>query len=700
MARMTNDQRLANVHQDALQEFGRIQSALRNERLQCLEDRRFYSISGAQWEGNLLDQFENRPRLEVNKIALSVIRIINEYRNNRVTVDFVSKDGVANDKLAEVCDGLYRADEKDSVANEAYDNAFEEAVGGGFGAWRLRADYEDHENDEDERQRILIEPIYDADSSVWFDLDSKRQDKSDAKVCFVIAGMTHSSYVDTWGDDPASWPKTVHQSEFDWLTPDVVYVAEYYRVEEVGETVRIFETIDGSEERYTTYDFNEDEQLEEMLAAVGTREVRQKRVKKKKVHKYIMSGSQILEDCGYIAGKCIPIIPVFGKRWFIDNIERCMGHVRLAKDAQRLKNMQLSKLAEISALSTIEKPIFVPEQVAGHQVMWSEDNLKQYPYLLVNPITDQNGAQAVGGPVGYTKPPQIPPAMAALLQITEMDIDQILGTQSAGEEVTSNLSGKAVELIQTRLDMQTFIYMSNFSKAMRRCGEVWLSMAKELYVEDERTMKVIDVTDTVDSITLMTPAISEIGEVITENDLSKASFDVDVDVGPSSSSKRSATVRALTGMMQITADPEMQSVLGSMAMMNMEGEGISEVRDFFRQKLIRMGVVKPTEAEAEEMMAAMQNQPPDPNALFLQAAAEEATAKAAKARADVVKTIADAELTQARVLETGASTELEQARTMETLSGIQRSNVRVESETEEKSVRSARLLQDMIRDMR
>jgi hypothetical protein len=700
MARMTNDQRLANVHQDALQEFGRIQSALRDERLQCLEDRRFYSISGAQWEGNLLDQFENRPRLEVNKIALSVIRIINEYRNNRVTVDFVSKDGVANDKLAEVCDGLYRADEKDSVANEAYDNAFEEAVGGGFGAWRLRADYEDHENDEDERQRILIEPIYDADSSVWFDLDSKRQDKSDAKVCFVIAGMTHSSYVDTWGDDPASWPKTVHQNEFDWLTPDVVYVAEYYRVEEVGETVRIFETIDGSEERYTTYDFNEDEQLEEMLAAVGTREVRQKRVKKKKVHKYIMSGSHILEDCGYIAGKCIPIIPVFGKRWFIDNIERCMGHVRLAKDAQRLKNMQLSKLAEISALSTIEKPIFVPEQVAGHQVMWSEDNLKQYPYLLVNPITDQNGAQAVGGPVGYTKPPQIPPAMAALLQITEMDIDQILGTQSAGEEMTSNLSGKAVELIQTRLDMQTFIYMSNFSKAMRRCGEVWLSMAKELYVEDERTMKVIDVTDTVNSITMMTPAISEIGEVIMENDLSKASFDVDVDVGPSSSSKRSATVRALTGMMQITADPEMQSVLGSMAMMNMEGEGISEVREFFRQKLIRMGVVKPTEAEAEEMMAAMQNQKPDPNAVFLQAAAEEATAKAAKARADVVKTIADAELTQARVLETGASTELEQARTMETLSGIQRSNVRVENETEEKSVRSARLLQDMIRDMR
>ena len=698
MARRTNEQRLSDVHNDALGEFGRIQSALRDERLQCLEDRRFYSINGAQWEGNLLDQFENKPRLEVNKIALSVMRIINEYRNNRVTVDFTSKDGTPNDKLADVCDGLYRADEKDSIANEAYDNAFEEAVGGGFGAWRLRADYEDHENDEDERQRILIEPIYDADSSVWFDLDAKRQDKADAKVCFVINSLTYDSYIEEYGDDPASWPKTVHQYEFDWLTPDVVYVAEYYRVEEVGETVRIFENLAGTEERYTTHDFREDESLEEMLAAVGTVEVRQKRVKKKMVHKYIMSGSKILEDCGYVAGKCIPIIPVFGKRWFVDNIERCMGHVRLAKDAQRLKNMQISKLAEISALSTVEKPIMTPEQVAGHQVMWSEDNLKDYPYMLVNPITDANGNQAVSGPVGYTKPPQIPPAMAALLQITETDMMQILGNQTNGEEIASNISGKAVELIQTRLDMQTFIYMSNFSKAMRRCGEVWLSMAKDVYVEDERKMKIIEVTEEINSVTLMQPAISEMGEVVMENDLSKATFDVDVEVGPSSSTKKQATVRALTGMMQITADPEMQSVLGAMAMMNMEGEGISDVRKYFRQKLLKMGVIQPTEAEAEEMMTAMQNQPPDPNAVFLEAAAEEATAKAAKARADVVKTIADAELQQARVLETGASTDLEQARTLETLAGIEQENMRVETESEERSVKSARLLQDMIRD--
>ncbi len=660
MARLSNDQRLANLHSEALAQFDDVQSALRDERLQCLQDRRFYSLAGAQWEGPLWDQYENKPKFEVNKIMLAVIRVVNEYRNNRITVDFVSKDGAENDKLAEVCDGLYRADEQASVADEAYDNAFEEAVGGGIGAWRLRTVYEDEENDEDDRQRIRIEPIFDADSSVFFDLGAKRQDKSDAKYCFVVTSMTRQAYKDTWGDDPTDWPKIIHQYEFDWCTPDVVYVAEYFKVEEKTETIRIFQAIDGTEERYTQFDFANDETLEETLLAIGSREVRQKKVKRKRVRKYVLSGGRVLEDAGYIAGRCIPIVVVYGKRWFVDNVERCMGHVRLAKDAQRLKNMQLSKLGEISALSSVEKPILTPEQVAGHQVMWAEDNLKDYPYLLINPITDQNGNQAVSGPVAYTKSPQIPPAMAALLQITETDMQDILGNQQGADKMVSGMSGKAVEMIQTRVDMQSFIYMSNFAKGMKRCGEIWLSMAKEIYTEDKRKMKTIAPTGEAGVVELMQPTIDqETGAMVMANDMTSATFDVVSDVGPSSSSKKSATVRAITGMLQITQDPETAQVLTAMAMMNMEGEGLSDTNAYFRKKLLRMGVVKPTDAEAEELMAEMQGTQQDPNAIYLQAAAEEATAKAAQARASTVKTVADAELSRAKTVETLANIDMD-----------------------------------------
>lgn len=660
MARISKEQQLANLHAEALSEFDNIQSALRDERLQCLQDRRFYSLAGSQWEGPLLDQYENKPKFEVNKIHLAVIRIINEYRNNRITVDFSSKDGEERDDLADTCDGLYRADEQDSVADEAYDNAFEEAVGGGFGAWRLRTMYEDEEDADNDKQRIRIEPIFDADSSVFFDLEAKRQDKADAKRCFVITAMTREAYKDTWGDDPTSWPKIIHQHEFDWCTPDVVYVAEYYRVEEKSETVIIFQTITGEEERYTQSDFDKDDTLAETLQAVGTVEVRRKKYKTKRVHKYIMSGGKILEDAGYIAGKCIPIVPVYGKRWFVDNVERCMGHVRLAKDAQRLKNMQLSKLGEISALSSVEKPILTPEQVAGHQVMWAEDNLKDYPYLLINPVTDQNGNQSISGPVAYTRSPAIPPAMAALLQVTEQDMQDILGNAAQAEKMVSNISGKAVEMIQNRLDMQTFIYMSNFAKGMKRCGEIWLSMARDVYSEDGRKMKALTAGGDVESVELMKPTIDEqTGEIVLQNDLSSANFDVNVEVGPSSSSKRASTVRALTGMLAISDDPETKQVLQAMAMMNMEGEGISDVRNFFRKRLVRMGVIEPTEQEAEEMAAMMQGQQ-DPNAVFLQAAADEATAKASKARADTVKTVADAELSKARTLETLAKIDIDE----------------------------------------
>lgn len=683
MAGINKEERLNRVHVRAMAEFDRIQTAIRDERLQCLQDRRFYSITGAQWEGALGEQFENKPKFEVNKVHLAVIRIINEYRNNRITVDFVPKDGTKDDKLSDACNGLFRADEHDSDAEEAYDNAFEEAVGGGFGALRLRTCYEDDENPDDERQRIKIEPIYDADTSVFFDLDSKRQDKADAKCCFVIYSMTRDAFENEWNQDIASWPKEISQHEFDWLTPDVVFIAEYYEMDNETDYSVTFTGPTGDEVKHRQSELDADEALLERLTATAYTETRRKKLTGKRVHKYILSGNSILEDCGLLAGKCIPVIPVYGKRWFVDNIERCMGHVRLAKDAQRLKNMQLSKLGELSALSSVQKPILTPEQVAGHSVMWSEDNLKNYPYLLINPITGADGNPMPAGPLAYTQSPQIPPAMAALLQLTEADMQSILGNQGEADKMVSNISGKAVELIQTRMDMQTFIYVSNFAKAVRRVGEIWLSMAKDVYVESGRSMKTISNADDTGQIELMRPNTDESGSVVYENDLSQAAFDVAVDVGPSSASRREATVRSLIGIMQVSAgDPETMQVLQSMAIMNMQGEGIQEVRDFFRQKLVKMGALKPTEEEAQLMAAQAQEKTPQDQAL--EAMAEEAQAKATKARTEVLETVANVELKKAQVLETEANTKLKEAQAVAALGKTDTDSMRAAIEMQEK----------------
>ena len=659
MARPTKEQRLQAIHAEAIKEFDAIQSAIRDVRLECLADRRFYSIAGAQWEGSLGEQFQNRLKFEFNKVHQAVMRIISEYRNNRITVDFISKEGEEYDELADTCDDLYRADEQDSNADEAKDNAFEEAVAGGFGAFRLRNEYEDDEDEENDKQRIRFEPIFDADSCVFFDLNAKRQDKADARRCYVLTSITPEAYEEMYGDDPVTVGKSVQMTDFDWFGVDAIYIAEYYRVEEKTERIRIFTSLMGEEERYSELDFEADENLEQTLIATGWTETGERKVKRRKVRKYIMDGARILEDCGYIAGSCIPIIPVYGKRWFVDNIERCMGHVRLAKDPQRLKNMQISKLGEIAAVSPVSKPIFTPEQMAGVSQMWADDPVSNYPYLLSQALRNPDGSVAQTGPVAYTKAPEVPAAIAALIQMTDVDMQDILGNQQQADKIVSNISGDAIEMVQQRVDMQSFIYMSNMAKAIRRAGEVWLSMAREVYVEKGRKMKGVGSSGAMTSIELQRPVTGEDGEIEYENDLSEAKFDVAVDVGPTSDSKRQATVRAITGMMQVTQDPETMQILSAAALMNMNGEGLTELRDYFRKKLVRMGAVKPTDEEAQAMAEEAANAGPDANTQYLQAAATEAEAKAAKARADTVLTVAQAEKTRAQTAETLAGIDRE-----------------------------------------
>ncbi len=317
----TKEERHREIHQEALHEFSDIQVAQRDERLQMIEDRRFVTIAGAQWEGddNFATQFENKPRLEVNMIQLSIIRIYNEYRNNRITVNFEPADGAEHDALSDTLDDLYRDCERRSVAVEAYDNCFDEGVSGGFGAYRFNVEMVDEFDSENDLRRIVIEPITDADSTVYFGLEAKRQDKSDAMRAFLLTAWQKDDYEKVFDDDVSSWPLDIDTGRFDWYDSEqnIVYVAEYFRIEERSKKIFTYKLISGEEE---TYNEDELEEKEEVLNATGAEFLRERKVKERAVHWYVMSGSKILEDRGIMAGKNIPIFPFYGKSAYINKI--------------------------------------------------------------------------------------------------------------------------------------------------------------------------------------------------------------------------------------------------------------------------------------------------------------------------------------------------------------------------------------------
>lgn len=647
-----------DIHARAIADFESVVAACAEERALNLEDRRFVSIAGAQWEGLWGDQFANSIMVEVNKTAQGVEKIIADYRANRMIVDFRGVGKGTDEKTADTLDGMFRADFYVSKGQQATDNAFEEAVQGGIGAWRLTNVYADEFDPDTDHQRIAFESIVDADQSVFWDPNARLYDKSDARWCIVITSMAKAEFEREYGlDHDSDWPQGLFKTNYDWFTPDVVRVAEYYTVEVKAEKLHVLQNRTTQEERREWASDLTDGDLEQ-LAIEGWRELRVRMVKRRRVRKYVLSGAAIIgpEKGQIIAGDCIPIIPVYGKRWWIDNMERTRGHVRLAKDPQRIYNAQISKLTETAATAATERPIFTPEQVAGHEAKWAEANINRAPYALINPTVNADGSTQPVGPIGMISPPQLSPVLGALIQITGSDIAEITSADNGADQTKANVSAQAMDLAATRVDAKSGIYMDNMKQSWQRCGEVWLSMARDIYVEEGREVETMGRDGEQGTTVLKQGFTDPQGRYSIRNDLAKGKYRVISDVTEATTTRRDKTVKTLINGSQVVAgfDPELASAMMMTAMLNMDGEGVEDLQSWMRTKALSIGLVQPTKDEQDKIdQAQQQDQAPDPQAEALMAAAAQAKALAGKAVADTklseaktIQTLADAEKTR------------------------------------------------------
>lgn len=641
--------------QKPLAQFDAIIEAVQEERSLSLEDRRFAFIAGAQWEGPWGEQFANAPMVEINKTAAGLDKIINDYRANRVTVNFRPADGTATQDTADLLDGMFRADAYRSNAQQVFDNGFEEAAAGGYGAWRLSVEYEDEFNPDNEQKQVCFHLIADADQSVFWDMSSKNYDKSDAKHCFVISTMTRGTFEDEHPDaDCFDWPDSIPKAHYEWFAPDVVRIAEYYEVEIVRERrLSFYNPITGETERFWKSEID-DEAIQDKLDA-GWEEQEAVFRKRKRIAKTVFSGANVLEKKRYIAGDRIPVIMVYGQRRFIDGMERAQGHVRKAKDPQRVYNAQISKLTETAATSPVERPIFDPEQVAGFETHWAEASINRAPYALARALRNSDGNIAVPGPLGSVSPPQVQPAMAALIQITATDIQALTNADDGADEVHSNISAEAMDIAATRTDAKSAIYMDNMKLSMKWTGEVYKGMAPEVYVEDERAVEQLDEGNESSQAILREPFTDpETGEFSFRNDLTAGRFKVVADVTEATSTRRDKVVKSCFNGAQIVAafNPGLASALVGTALINMDGDGIDGVQEYMRQQGLQEGWVKPTAEEKEQMEQAAQNQAPDPTAQALAAQAKDLEASAILKGAQTEKAVADTGLSEAKRIET------------------------------------------------
>jgi hypothetical protein len=639
--------------------------AMDDQREKANEDMRFVNVDGGMWEGFYEDEFDHddRVRLEFDMVSNPLQRFIGEWNQNRTGVDFKPDDAGTTKDDSELLNGIYRSNFRDNSGAVSTDNAVMECATVGFGCYKLATVFDDEGDPENDNQHIEWRPIYNAYNTVFWDQSALRIDKRDARHCTVLKQYTKAGFEAEYdGRDPVSAYVPDSQSFISGTIGatdiELIYVATRYEIKKKKTLMFIYNNLQsGKIEAYSKADHDK---IKDELSKGETRIfVRERHVIHPICEKTVFSGTEILEKTRRIAGKYIPVVSLYAYRAFVDGTERYRGIPRKLKDPQRLFNVQVSQLAENAASAGQEVPIFFREQMANPDVQnqWADKNNK--PYLVIDPMYDDDGNIIASGPIGYNKPSVLDQSTTALLTIVPTYIKDATGF-FPGEAINKETSGKALRALMKRENMNTQVINDNIANAIEWSGEIYQAMAQEVYTTPRlvRTLQ-RDGTDSTEN--LLAPVIdNETGLHVESNDLRQKKFKSYADVGPQYESVREETVEDMKGLLEILptiqGGEEYTPIALAVLMDNMVGVGLDPLKEFNRKKMLTLGLVQPQTDEEKQFMADQQEaaQQPDPQKALLEAATQQQQAEARNLDAASAEKVASKGLKEAQAAKTVA----------------------------------------------
>lgn len=522
--------------------FRLAQEAIEEIHKEALEDFKFRL--GEQWDAQVLQRRkqDGRPCYVVNRIPQFVRQVTGEQKKNRPAIQISPIGDGADIETAEIEQGLVRHIERTSDADEAYDTAFDHAVTGGFGYFRLLTDYVDDEG-LDQEIRFAREP------NPWAhypDPRAKKRDYSDARFWLVVEQMPREDYE---RDYPAS--ELAGLNDFSsvgdrapgWLEKDSVRVAEYFWIEESTETIR-----------------------------KGQRS-REKRVRK--VCWCKTNGIEILEQQD-IPGEYIPIVPVLGEELIVDGKRHLIGLVRFARTPQQLYNMWQSAMAESIALAPKAPFLATPAQVEGYEDTWDDALNSNYSYLPYNPDPKAPGPpqrQAVEAPIQ---------AITEALAHADNDLKSTTGLYDPSLGAPGpEQSGKAILLRQKQGENSSFGFVDAMATAIRHAGRIILGWIPHYY-DAARVVRVVNPDGTSKTVHINQPFVDDDG-LRKVFDLTVGKYDVAVSTGPSYQSMRQEAADSMLQLVQ--ANPALMQVVGDLLVSNFDWPMADEIAERLKKLL-------------------------------------------------------------------------------------------------------------------
>lgn len=579
----------------------------RDNRDAGLDDQKF--LAGEQWDPQVESarKSQGRPCLKINTLPQFVAQVVGDIRINRPAIRVRPVED-ADKALAETREGIIRGIERQSDAQGVYASAGQSQVGCGIGNFKIALDYAaDDVFDRD----IVIRDIPNPFAVVWDPLSTDPTGK-DARYCFVTEEVERKAFEAMYGEAPVQEVgRTVGAS--DWMTKDVVRVAEYWIVKKTpvdlaqlptGEVVKLSDV------------------------PPGVQPIRQRRSFTRSACMYLITGDRILEGPYELPIPRVPVIRVEGWVLPVEGRRVRFGLVRFAKDAARLRNYWRSVSAEVLAMAP-------KTQWLLHETEEGDQESFRNAHSSGDPVLTWNGEV----PPQRVDPPPIPAAILQEAALNAQDLKDVTGLHDASLGARSNeTSGKAIMARQREGDVATYIYHDNLQAAIREGGIVVNALIPVVY-DTARTLRVVGEDENVIAQRVNDPTDDK------AVDLSAGKYDIAVETGPSYSTRR---VEAADSMMQFAqAVPQTVQVAGDLFAKAMDWPMADDIAERLKRAMPPQLTQDPNQPPpppdpAQQMQAQMQQAQAQMAMQKMQLDLAESEAKTAKARADAVKAEAEA----------------------------------------------------------
>jgi hypothetical protein len=582
MAKVNPDQKIIEL---AKERFKNCQEFWSPVYLEALDDLKFRA--GQQWPDAILAdrKSKGRPHLTINKIPQFVRQIANEMRQNKPSIKVYPVDDQADIEAAKIRTGLVRNIEYSSNAEVAYNTAGECAVDRSIGFFRLATDYAGHGSFDQEIKILSVPNPF----SIYIDPSSQELDGSDSNYGFVFDEKSkyqlEAEYPDLEKDlaNDGGWDSLV---DGDWFNKDRCRVVEYFYKDFKKITLYKLD-VQGQE-----LIVESKEEIPEGAVIVEERESLKPTVKWCK-----MIGSKILEKSDW-PGSWIPIIPVYGSRYYLDGRWHIESVFRQAKDSQRMFNYMKSYEAE--AIGRAPKaPYMVAEgQIPkGYEQMWANANTEDYAFLVYK-ATDVGG-QLVGAPQRQSFEPAIQ-AMTQAAMLASDDIKATTGIYDASLGARSNeQSGIAIQRRNMQAQTSNYHFIDNQAISIRHCGRQINELIPVIYSE-KQVLRIIGEDGSPDFAKLQDKQIR----------LDVGKYDVVVDVGPSYATKRQESAENLLNLMKTI--PGQAPLIADLAVKNLDFPAAQELAERLTPPQFKKdaGAQIPPEIQAQlqQMQMVMQEQ--------------------------------------------------------------------------------------------